>query len=394
VTAAIAAVFVLVGAVPRLLLAADALPDALRPFIWSDVLHTWERGMSGGRVPYWDTYFEYPPLVGYASALFSWLAPSAVAYVAMWTAVQAAAAAIVAAVLGRRPLVAWSFAPQLALLGPVNFDLVTIAALVLAVRFGRAHAPMRSAAAIAVGTAAKLFPAVALPVVLIREAAGRRMRAAATALAVFAVLVAAAYAPSALAPFSSLESITRYAARIPANFDSFWGLPAAAVAWTGLDPSRPILVITLAGLVISYAAVVLPAALRARDVAVPIALAVLTLLLWTRLYSPQFSLWALPFFALLPLDRRALTLLIAADLLVFATVYPLTLREWAADDPVRVALFAVLAAAVVVRHLALLLAWLSARRLAGRGWKGAPGAGPNGPRVKGPLRQLRAATTP
>jgi len=84
-------------------------------------------------------------------------------------------------------------------------------------------------------------------------------------------------------------------------------------------------------------------------------------LLWSRLYSPQFSLWALPFFALAALPVRAFVLLTVADVGVFLTVYPLTLTERLAVD-VRDLLLATLAAAVVLRHVALLLAWRAAVR--------------------------------
>lgn len=81
------------------------------------------------------------------------------------------------------------------------------------------------------------------------------------------------------------------------------------------------------------------------------------MLLWSRLYSPQFSLWVLPFFALLGVGLRRYALLSLADLVVFATAYPLTLIAWGDDDPRAIALLGVLAAGVVLRHLALILVW-------------------------------------
>lgn len=364
--AAAAAAIVLVGAVPRLLVAGDALPEWLRPFIWSDVLLTWARGLSGGRLPYWDSYFEYPPLIGYLSALFSLAAPTGFAYVALWAVVQAAAAALTAVVLlaegaGRRAVRAWVLAPELALLAPINFDVLPILALVLAVRWARASTSFRAVAAVALGTVAKLFPAAALPIVLLRS--GWDARAVVLRIALFAAVVAVAYAPAAAAPFSSLESIGRYSVGIGTNFDSIWGIVAGLLEVFGADPTGLILVISTVGLVVTYVAFVLPHARTARDPAAPIALAVFSVLLWSRLYSPQFSLWALPFFALLPLPGRALGLLMIADVAVFGSVYPLTLLPWTADDPVSALLFGVLAAGVVLRHVALAIAWLAARRV-------------------------------
>ncbi len=371
--AAAAAAVVLAGAVPRLLLAGGVLPEDLRAFVWSDILHTWERGLSGGRLPYWDTYFEYPPLAGYISAIFATLAPNALAYVALWTVVQAAAAALIAALLWamvKRRAWMWALAPQLALFGPLNFDLLAIAALVLALHWDRAGAPLRTMTALAAGTVAKLFPVAALPVILLRHPF-IGTRAAAMRMAVFVSLVAACYAPAAAAPFTSLESVGRYAVGIGANFDSVWGIVGATLVGMNVAATLPLLFLTLAGLVVTYVAVVLPAARSTHDRALPVALAVLTVLLWSRLYSPQFSLWAIPFFALLALPRRAFVLLIAADLCVFLTVYPLTLVDRPNDDPVRVGLLIALTIAVVLRHAALVIAWLAARDLA-RGPTAAP----------------------
>lgn len=323
------------------------------------------RGLSGGRLPYWDSDFEYPPLAGYLSGVFSRAAPTAFAYVAMWAVVQAAAAALVAVVLlrsgaGRRAIWAWALAPQLVLLASMNFDVLAVLGLVLAVYWARANASLRTAAALALGTVAKLFPAAALPIVLLRPSPPRERAAS---LVVFGLLVAAFYAPAAAALYSSLESLTRYSVGTRANFDSFWGLVASGFAGAGIPAETVIAVLTTVGLIVTYVAFVLPLS-RSPDPAAPIALAVLTVLLWSRLYSPQYSLWVLPFFALLALPRALFVWLTIADIGVFVAVYPITLVQRAPGDPLEPPLFGLLAAAVVARHAALLMAWLAARRIA------------------------------
>jgi glycosyl transferase family 87 len=359
--AAVAAGIVLVGAVPRLLLSSGTLPAWLTPFVWSDLLYTWQRGLSGGRIPYWETYFEYPPLDGYLAGMFSAMTRSAFVYVALWTVVQVAAAFVVGVALapyGRRAWL-WAAAPQLALFGPINFDLLAVAGLVLAVRWSAARAPMRAIAALAVGTAAKLFPLAALPVILLRS----RPRSAIAQLALFGFVLAALYLPALTAPFSSLESLQRYSVGIRANFDSFWGLIATALDGVGVPSAQPILWITGLGLLLTYVLAVVPAARSTRDPAVPISLAVVSLVLWSRLYSPQYSLWVLPFFAFVPIPLRWYLVLTAADVTVFLTVYPLGLVHWpASEDPLGTALFAFLAAAVAVRQIALLGMWRALRR--------------------------------
>jgi len=360
--AAAAAGLVIVGAAPRLLLAAGVLPPVLHPFVWSDLLYTWERGLSGGRVPFWDSYFEYPPLGGYLSGVFSLVASGPLVYLLLWTVVQAAAGAVVAwgiAPSGRAARWCWSLAPQLALFGPTNFDLIAVAAVVVALRWERDHGAVRSAIALAVGTATKLFPAVVLPVFLVRSPFDRR--SAFVRVAVFAAVLVASYAPGAAAPYSTLESLRRYSVGGITNFDSFWGLVESVLVGLGLPAETLMSAVTLIGLAITYVVFVIGPARRARDASAPAAVAVLSVLLWSRLYSPQFSLWALPFFALAALPVRAFVLLTVADVGVFLTVYPLTLTERLAVD-VRDLLLATLAAAVVLRHVALLLAWRAAVR--------------------------------
>ncbi|MBM4435470.1 MAG: hypothetical protein FJ028_10340, partial [Chloroflexi bacterium] len=99
--AAIAAAAVALGAVPRVLVAADALPSWLRPFVWSDVLRIWERGVRDGALPYRDAFFEYPPLTAAVWVAIDAVTASAVAHVALWAAVQAGCAALVAAMIAR-----------------------------------------------------------------------------------------------------------------------------------------------------------------------------------------------------------------------------------------------------------------------------------------------------
>ncbi len=351
---------VAIGAVPRVALAAGVLPDALRPFVWSDILHIWERGVREGALPYWNVAFEYPPMIGYLWAALETLAASAVVHLVLWALVQAAAAGMVAFLLAReagraRALLFWSLSPQLLLYGSLNFDVLAIAALVGGIVLARRGRVVLSAAALAVGTAAKLFPAAIVPVVLMRGLVARDGRGVAGAAVAFLFVLAAAFAPGAFAPFSTLGTLGRYTVGISPNIDSVWGLARAAVLATGWDPLAWTVVVSLLGMAVMYLTVVLRAAGRSTDVVAPGALAVLTVLLWTRLFSPQYTLWVLPFFALARLSQRTFAVLTAADVAVFLTVYPLTLVRRSPDDPFQLALASGMAAAVVLRQVALIL---------------------------------------
>jgi hypothetical protein len=356
VAGVVAATVTFAGGVPRVLLAAGALPDLLRPFVWSDALFVYERGLSAHRLPYVDTPFEYPPLIGVVSGVLSLLSPDPMTFVLTWAFIVAIAAgccaALLAAASGRRVWPYFVLAPQLLLLGTVNFDLLPAALMTAAVVAQRSGRAVLAMLALALGTAAKLFPAASAPLAALR--APRRV----AAFTIFVLTLAALYLPTALQPFSSIGGVGFYAVGIRSNIDSIWGLAERFLTALGAtNAGTLVLAVTIAGLAATYLWRVLPRGLRAVDPAVGFCLATIALLFWSRLYSPQYSLWLLPFFALLALPVRAFALLAIADLGVFFTIYPLTLVQRAPDDLVAAALFSAMAAFVVLRHLALWWMW-------------------------------------
>ena len=357
-----AAAVVALSALPRILLAAGALPDPLRPFVWSDPLFTYVRGLSGHRLPYLDTPFEYPPVVGAISGLFSVIADHAALYVALWSALLAAAAGVTAWILvpaagPRRVLWRFALTPELLLLAGLNFDLLATLAFAIALLAARAGRDTRAAVALAIGAATKLFPLAAAPLAVLR--ARRPVRSAVTIAAVLALT----YGPVAIATRDLTGGLGYYAVGIGANLDSPWGLLARLLDTLGVPAAGAIVTgLTLAGLAITYLTAVLPRA-RASDAAAALGLAVVTTLLWSRLYSPQYSLWLLPLFALLPLAARRFALLAAGDVLVFATISPLTLVRWAPGDVRASALLGALVAGVALRHCALVLTWRDLRAI-------------------------------
>jgi len=327
------------------------------------VYATYVDHLAGGRVPYADTYFDYPPAIGYLAGLFSRVSDGPVVYVALWTVIAAAASGGVAYLLARegtpaRTLLFWSGSPQLLLYGGANFDVLAVFTLVVAVVLARRGRHMAALIALGIASLVKVFPVVAAGLELERARRARGIRAALALSTAFAATVAIGAAPSLAAPHPSTEGIVVQASRT--NFDSVWGLVLAAL--DGLHvPGAGTLVgaLSLVGLLSTYLFVLRRAEPRA-DPARLTLLGLLALLLWTRLYSPQYSLWVLPFFALLPVRPRPFALLSIADIAVFAALYPLTLVPWGRDDTLPSILFGVLAVGVVLRHVALIGTWWAA----------------------------------
>ena len=345
---------------PRVMAAAGALPDALRPFVWSDLLATYvTRGLDGGRLPYFDVFFEYPPVIGYIAGLFSALTRSATAYTVAWAVVVVASSAGIAYLLAREAgwgatLRGWVLAPQVLLLSGLNADLLPAALLLAGAVLARHRRPVAAGIALAFGTAAKLFPAVGAPLLLF----GDRRRGP-WAIGAFAAMLLALAVPAIAAPQSALGGIVYYAAGYQAGGVAVWGLVAATLGTLGVpEPATLVLVATTIGLAATYVLLVLPKARTSSDPAVGFALGALSVLLWARLYSPQFSLWIVPFGALLGIERtRSFWLLALADTAVFFTASPLTLVRWESADGLPTLLLGTLAVAVVLRHVALIGLW-------------------------------------
>ena len=319
--------------------------------------------------PYWAFPFEYHPVIGWGSALLSFATGELVVLVVGWLAIVALCARAVALLLAsrvgpRRTIAFWSLAPQLLLFGGQNFDALAVLAVVYAAAALRADRPIRAGVAIAVGAATKLFPLVAAPpfAAALWRAGGRRPAVAFAAAAVAALLVIDL--PAIVAPYSLLRyGVTPYAVSTW-NVDSIW-FPVALLLDAVVRPDVAdgiIAAVSLAGLVATYAVLVLRPALRPGADPERLAwLAVAVLVFWTRLRSPQYAIWLLPAFALYVPDVRLLAFMFVGDAITFLAVFALrgVPRELLA--PETIPLYAAIVFGVLVRQVAVLRLIIRAR---------------------------------
>jgi hypothetical protein len=329
-----------------------------------------DRYLGGGRPrPYLDDRIEYPVLIGVALWAASFAPGGALGHFTATYLLLAASLAVALAALARLPGTRpyWLGAtPALVHYAGLNWDLLAIALLALALLAGGRARPGAGGALAALGVSAKLFPAVAVPPALAALAA-RPPRADAARFAV--ALGAAALAvnlPFALAAYDGWSWFFRFNAGRGAE-NSIWhalGLgPGAALEALSLGP--------LAAAVALGAAAVHRLARAGRDPARAVLLATaLALVAWiatNKVWSPQYALWGLFAGALAAAPARAFVLLSGVSVADFHVAFEVRARRW--DPWFRDHLFH--PTAVVRTALWLLLAAWIARAL----WREAYGRG-------------------
>jgi len=324
IAAGAAAVTVAVSVAPRI--AFDALgagPDWARELRWSDLATAYGRGLAGHHLPYWEVLFDYPPIAGYVAAVLSLLTTDVLGFLVGWAILVAGIAAVTAYAFARayglwRTLIFWSLSPQLLLSSGANVDVLAAALLALGISLERRGQIVRSAAVVGTAAATKFYPIVLAPLSVLRALRARGARGAAASIGVLVAVIAVLFGPALLGPYPVSIVVAYYLTSAFPFPDSVFGLASLVLTHLGVREVDTITYgLSLVGLVLTYLIIVLPRGLRAHDPAVGAALAVLALLLWTRRYSPAYSLWALPFFLQLPLPPAAFVVLGLGDVLVF-----------------------------------------------------------------------------
>jgi uncharacterized membrane protein len=288
--------------------------------------------LAGGRLPYLNPCVpgegscdEYPVLTMYLMRIAGWIsgddaAPFFWVNAALLTAC-AGATAIGLYLLDARRALWFALAPSLALEAFVNWDLLGVAlATGATVAFFRLR-DARSGTLLGLGAAAKLFPALlAVPFAadrLHRRHPDRAIVVVWTAAASWAVL----NLPFVVFGSHGWWTFFRLNGTRLADWDSLWSIGCRA--FTGDAACLPVWLINLLSFVLFVAIVAVLWASKARRYDFPrweLAFPVLVVfLLVGKVYSPQFGLWLLPWFALVVGDLRRFVAFELADVAVFFT---------------------------------------------------------------------------
>ncbi len=290
--------------------------------------------LAGNRLPFIQPCLEtggqcdeYPVLTMYFMRVAAWVGGSTMAgfftanAVLLW--VCAAAIATFLYVLGGKAL--WfALAPTLLIYGFMNWDLFAVAfATAALVAFARRRDGL-AGVLLGLGAAAKFYPAMlALPLIAERlhdrePDSAIRIGWATTGTWLLVNV------PFAIASPSSWSTFFRFNSARPPDWDSLWfigckHLNVAAICGPG-HTSR----VNLASLVVFASTFVLVWMWKQRrepnfarwSLAFPM---IVLFLLSNKVYSPQYGLWLLPFFALGAVDLPKFVIFEAADVAVFVT---------------------------------------------------------------------------
>lgn len=285
--------------------------------------------LRGGRLPYLDRCApaptncdEYPVLTMYLMRVAGWVSGDDAARFfwanALLLTVAAAAVAGSLYLLDPRRSLWFVLAPSLALEAFVNWDLFAVAlAATATVAFLRRRDGW-AGALLGLGAAAKLYPALLLIPFAAERLRERRPDGAIRLWWFAAGAWSLVNLPFALARPAAWWEFFRFNGARPADWDSLWSI---ACRLSVCIPTTLVNVGSVGGALVVAAIVWIVKRRREPDVprwqlAFPILVAFLLL---GKVYSPQFTLWLLPWFALAAPDLRRFIAFEAADVSVFFT---------------------------------------------------------------------------
>jgi hypothetical protein len=338
-----------------------ALSDLPRVFL--------HRGVGPGSLPYIDRVIEYPVGAGMLLYLASLAAPTALGVLLVTAAGAAALSVAITVALERRcggRAWRWAIGTPILLYAFQNWDVFAIAAMLVGMFAFRRGRNGRAGAALGLGAAIKLFPAVLVPPLAVYRWVTGDRRGAVRLVGWSAVVFGALNLPFIVAKPSGWAWTFAFQGRRQATWGTVWfwldrnvGVAVRGHAGAQLANELSALALAIGLLWLLWRVVRTRGALGADgagvdgavDAGVSLAAAAVAIFLLTnKVYSPTYDIWMVVFFALLPLSRRIWIAFCAVDLLVFATVYG-WFHGVTSTEVLRIALpvLVVLRAAILVR---------------------------------------------
>jgi uncharacterized membrane protein len=299
-----------------------------RRFCYTDIVPLYRaEGLSAGRFPYVSAPNEYPVGTGVVMGVTGKLVHSDANFFLLTVAILSLAAVVTAIILYRlvgSKALYFAVAPTLLLYGFLNWDLLAVG-LALAATY--AYLSRRDVAAgilLGLGAVVKIYPALfLLPFVLGRVKEGKRETGVRMTVAAGATWLAINL-PFAIVGFHNWSLFFRFNSSRGVEWSTLW--LAACHRIGGYLGCGHIDAVNYASVALFAAGLWITFRLKKAwsphfprwAFGFPL---LIVLLLTTKVYSPQYGLWLLPWFALVMPDLRLFLAFEAADLAVFVTEF-------------------------------------------------------------------------
>jgi uncharacterized membrane protein len=305
------------------------------PLLGTEQLFT-QGGRHVGRLPFLDACEpvqgqncdEYPVLTMWFIRVAGWI--SGDGYTAFFSVNAlmllgcAVAIAVCLSIMNGARALYFALAPTLLVYGTMNWDLLAVAFATAGMLLFFRRRDTGAGALMGLGAAAKLFPGLlAVPLIFqrLRERAPDRAIKIAWSTAGAWVVV---NLPFALAAFGAWWTFFRFNGARGADFDSLWYIVCRDLHIGGLDLCFSTRTVNVASLVAFIVLFALVWAIKVRHepafarwtLGFPLLVA---FLVTNKVYSPQYGLWLLPWFALALPRAREWVLFETADVAVFVT---------------------------------------------------------------------------
>ena len=280
-------------------------------------------------LPYLDRRVEYPVVIGVVGYLTALIGRTATSFFALTAAMSAGLAFLMTRLLfAHSPtrVIRWAIGLPVLLYAFHNWDLFAMVPAVLGILAYERGEDVNAGAWLGLGLSTKIFPGLILaPLVVRRWFDGDRrgaVRMAASGVAVTVVL----NAPVALAAWKGWS----YPAKFQGARHATWG---SLVSWVtsppwGVtrvvefsDPAKVANTIAFGLLAVGLIAISVIAVRRRLDAAAIGAAVVAVFMLSNKVYSPNYDVWLVPFFVLVPFSRRQWVTFCAADLAMYVVVF-------------------------------------------------------------------------
>lgn len=316
--------------------------------VYSDVLGFFQRAAESG-FPYLDKPMEYPVLTGLFIHLMAVLGQNRAGYYILSALFLILFAAVATYFLyritpeeNRKKLwLYWIFAPSMLIFLTFNWDILTLLFVILAFYFIKKDKDYLAAFFLALGFAGKLYPVLYLIPLLLRKP---NFKTVSKLIGVFLITVFAVNAFFLFSNFDGWSYFYTLNSLRNSNPDSIWTI--ARFFFRGLDvPAINLISLLLFGS--SYTFLIWK--LRRQNTLVLCFVATLLFLIFNKVFSPQYILWLLPFFVLLPaIKKKWFYTLEFSNLAAFFLILPWHLISK------EVIYFYYSAPFVVIRHIALI----------------------------------------